>query len=85
MPGDNCAVFGCGLSRRSRGISIWKLPTAKDEESRKWREAWLHEITKAREMDQSFRAQSKYDGVYTCEKHFKPEDVQICEYKRYLP
>ncbi|KXJ07724.1 DNA transposase THAP9 [Exaiptasia diaphana] len=77
MPGDNCAVFGCGSSRRTKGIGIWKLPSGKDEESRKWRDAWLKEITKCREMDQNFRNQLKYDRVFICEKHFKPEDIEI--------
>lgn len=79
MPGDNCAVFGCGSSRKTKGIGIFKLPFVKDDESRKWREAWLKEITKTREMDQNMKRQIQYDRVYTCEKHFKPEDVEICK------
>ena len=44
MPGENCAVFGCGSSRRKKGIGIWKLPKAKDESYAKWRDEWLGEI-----------------------------------------
>ena len=40
MPGANCAVFGCGSCRRTKGIGIWKLPVAKDEAHRKWRDEW---------------------------------------------
>ena len=36
MPGDNCAVFGCGTFRRMKGIGIWKLPAAKDAVYAKW-------------------------------------------------
>ena len=53
MPGDNCAVFGCGSCRRTKGIGIWKLPAAKDEAHKKWRDDWLSEITKTR--DHEFR------------------------------
>lgn len=80
MPGDNCSVLGCGSCRRTKGIGIWKLPLAKDEAHRKWREEWLGEIKKTRDMDPDFREQIKKDRVYTCEKHFAPEDIEICEY-----
>ena len=36
MPGDNCFMFGCGTSRRTKGVGIWKLPNAKDEDHKKW-------------------------------------------------
>ena len=51
MPGENCAVFGCGSSRRKKVIGIWKLPKAKDESYAKWRDEWLGEIKKTRDLD----------------------------------
>ena len=83
MPGENCAVFGCGSCRRTKGIGIWKLPLAKDEAHAKWREEWLSEIKKTREIDQNFRELIKHDRVYTCQKHFAPKDIEICEYDTY--
>ena len=80
----NCAVFGCGLCRRTKGIGIWKLPVAKDEAHRKWQDEWLGEIKKTREMDQNFREQLKSDKIYTCEKHFAPEDIETCKYMSIL-
>ena len=67
MPGRNCAVFGCGSCRRTKGIGIWKLPLAVDDRHREWCEAWLGD-------------QIKNDRVYTCKKHFPPENVEICKY-----
>ena len=84
MPGRNCAVFGCGSCRRTKGIGIWKLPLAVDEKHREWREAWLGELKKTRVIDYDFRDQIRNDRVYTCEKHFAPEDVEICKYFRAL-
>ena len=55
MPGENCAVWGCGSCRRTKGIGIWKLPSAKNETHMKWRDDWLNEITKTRVIDQDFR------------------------------
>lgn len=79
MPGENCAVLGCGTCRRTKGIGIWKLPAARNSEYKTWRENWLSEITKARVIDTNFRQMINNDRVYTCEKHFKPEDIEICK------
>ncbi|KAL9964646.1 hypothetical protein ACROYT_G028320 [Oculina patagonica] len=77
MPGDNCSVFGCGSCRRIKGIGIWKLPATKDEAHKKWREDWLAEITRTRESDHDFKALLANDRVFTCEKHFEAEDIEI--------
>ena len=55
MPGVNCAVVGCGTSRRTKGIGILKLPAAKNAKYRRWREEWLSEITKTRVIDKALR------------------------------
>lgn len=80
MPGDNCSVFGCGTSRKTKGIGIWKLPAPRNAEYKKWRELWLNELTKTRVVDNDFKRQIDNDRVFTCEKHFKPEDIEICKY-----
>ena len=64
-------MFGCGTSRTTKGVGIWKLPNAKDEDHKKWREDWLGEITKTREV---YR-----DKVFTCEKNFHCEDIEACK------
>ena len=38
MPGVNCAIVGCGTSRRTKGIGIFKLPAAKNDKYKRWRE-----------------------------------------------
>ncbi|KAL9952997.1 hypothetical protein ACROYT_G040339 [Oculina patagonica] len=82
MPGDNCSVFGCGSCRRIKGIGIWKLPATKDEAHKKWREDWLAEITRTRESDHDFKALLVNDRVFTCEKHFEAEDIEIFHSKK---
>ena len=88
MPGVNCAVWGCGSCRRTKGLGIFKLPAAKDEVHKKWREGWLGEITKTREKNFEFQKLIENDTVYTCEKHFKPDEIEICKqqftYKKQL-
>ena len=78
MPGDNFSVFRCGSCRRNKGIGIWKLPTPLNDDFRKWSEAWLNKLTKYRVTDKDFQNQIDNDKGFTCEKHFKPEDIEIC-------
>ena len=78
MPGDNCAVFGCGSCRNTKGIGIWKLPAPRNDDYKQWREQWLNELTKSRVVDKDFQRLIDNDKVYTCEKHFAPDDIEIC-------
>ena len=55
MPGDNCSVFGCGTNRRTKGVGIFEVPVAKNEECKKWRANWLNEITKCRVVDKEYQ------------------------------
>ncbi|XP_022778905.1 uncharacterized protein LOC111320515, partial [Stylophora pistillata] len=77
MPGDNCPVVGCGTCRKTKGIGIWKLPAPRDETNREWREDWLHELKKYRVTDSNFQRQIANDKVFTCEKHFHENDIEI--------
>ena len=52
MPGVNCALIGCGSCRRTKGIGIFKLPSAKDDKHKRWRDEWVGELKKTREVDQ---------------------------------
>ena len=61
MAGRNCAVFGFGSCRRTKGIGIWKLPKAVDAKHREWRESWLGQLKKTRVIDSDFREQIKND------------------------
>jgi hypothetical protein len=79
MPGDNCAFNQCGTSWRTKGIRLFKLPTAKDEESHKWRRDFFN-ITKYHVKDNDFNKQLAADSLHVCEKHFLPKEIQICKY-----
>ena len=65
MPGVNCSVYNCGI------------PSAKDDAHRRWRDEWLREIKKTRD----FIRQINDNQIYTCEKHFDPEEIEICKYR----
>ena len=54
-----------------KGIGIWNLLAPKDEAHKKSRDNWPQQITRSRDMDRHFK-------VFTCEKHFESEDIEIC-------
>ena len=81
MLGVNCTVIGCGSCSRTEGIGIFKLSSAKDDKHKRWRDKWVGELKKTREVGKDFRRQINEDKVYTCEKHFKDELIEI----PYLP
>ena len=51
MPGVNCSIFGCSMSRKSKNIAIFRVPTGNDEYSVQWREKI---IIKDKVVDQNF-------------------------------
>ena len=80
MSGENCAFAGCSSNCRHKDISLFKLPTAKDETTEEWRREMLNIITKDRVVDANFKKQVENDHVYVCEKHFRECDMYICKY-----
>ncbi|XP_044168034.1 uncharacterized protein LOC122952044 isoform X2 [Acropora millepora] len=84
MPGVNCAVIGCGSCRRTKGIGIFKLAPAKDDKHKRWRDEWVGELKKTREVDKDFRQKINEDKVYAFEKHFKDEMIEIFHSKKVI-
>ena len=80
MPGANCSIKGCSISRRTKGISIFKIPKASNVTQEKWRNELVNVITRDREIDQDLRRQIKEDRLHICEKHFNTDDMYPCKY-----
>ena len=78
MPGENCCVVNCSTSRRTKGIGIFKIPSAKRYPE--WRKEWLNSITKTRVVDENFKIQISNDRVYACQKHFKDDDIETSKF-----
>ena len=51
MPGENRAFVGYSSNCCHKEISLFKLPTAKDETTKKWRRTMLGVMTKDRMVD----------------------------------
>jgi hypothetical protein len=66
MPGANCSIFGCSTSRKSKGTSIFRVPTGDDEYSQKWRQKIVH-------IDHNLKRQIENKSLHTCELHYPEE------------
>ena len=79
MPGDNCAIFDCSVSRsrKYKGISLYKIPSGDQEFEKKARDQWINIVTKDRVIDASLRDQIKKRKIFICQKHFKPDQILI--------
>ena len=77
MPGENCAILGCGTCRNQSVWSIFKIPPHREE---KWRADVLKVVLKYREMDASLRSRIDSGKVYVCERHYKSDMVVQCKH-----
>ena len=80
MPGANCSVTQHGSSRRTKGISLFKLPSRKTEALKTWRKELLSIITRDRAVDKDFQKQIDNDTAHICSKHFTEEQFYVCKY-----
>ena len=57
MPGDNCSIYGCTVSRRSKhkGIAIFKIPTGDTDFKKNWGEKFFSIIIKDWVIDAALR------------------------------
>ena len=79
MPGENCAIFGCGTCRNQSIYGIFKIPSPKDDFNKKWREEMLSLITRDRIVDAKFKLQIEKNRVFICEKHFAADQLYYCK------
>ena len=85
MLGANCAIYGCGTTRRAKykGIGIFKLPSVEDKEKAEWRSELMGQILNDRVIDDNLKHQIESGSLYVCEKHFIPHCTEHCKYKLY--
>ena len=80
MPGENCCIVNCSRSRKDKGVSLWKLPTPKNPEFKKWREDMLQIILRDRVLNTDLQRQIDEDRLHICQDHFRDDQLWICEY-----
>ena len=59
MPGTNCKIYGCSVSRKAKyqDISIFRVPKLDDVFHNKWRENFVAVVTRDRVVDASLKSQ----------------------------
>lgn len=67
------------MSRRKKyqGFGIFQVPPQSDASKENWRKDLLNIITQDRVVNEEFRGQIEKGKVHICERHFKPEDIEI--------
>jgi len=65
------------MSRKSKGVYFFKLPSRKDEFYQKWKKELVSLLSKYRIIDNILKERIKVGNVYFCEKHFSPEDMEF--------
>ena len=86
MPGDNCSIYGCTVSRRAKynGISLLKVPCGDGEFETSWRNKLVVIITKDRVIDSSLKKQIESKRLFICQRHFTEDCYHARDNKRTL-
>ena len=75
MPGENCAIPGCRFSRKDKGISIFKVPFAKNKFSTKWSQDLINYILIYRQRDKSLNERTESHKVFYLQKDFTADQI----------
>ena len=75
MPGENCSIYSCTVSRRSKykGIALFKVPSGDTEFDKCWRDQLVNIIIKDREIDAALRDRIWPKILFICQRHFRED------------
>ena len=81
MPGDNCSIVGCSVSRskKYKGIGIYRVPTGENSFDKQWREKLINVVTKDRTIDDALRERIKNKRIFICERHYRDDQISRSE------
>ena len=76
MPGDNCSIYVCTVSRRSKykGIVIFRVPAPKTEFEKSWKDK-LVAVVITKEIDVPLRERIKSGRLFICQRHFTEDQI----------
>ena len=60
-----------------RGISLFKVRQGDDDWSKDWRKKTIAILKQYREEDTRLRQQIIKKNIFICERHYKPEDINL--------
>ena len=68
---QKCAIPACSISRKGKGISIFKVPLANNKFNTKWNQDLVTIILKYQHRDKSLNERIESPRLFICEKHFR--------------
>ncbi|XP_012566352.2 uncharacterized protein LOC105850424 [Hydra vulgaris] len=79
MPGSNCCLPGCTVSRsiKHKDITLFRIPIRTGDFYKKWRQRLLAIITQYRDFDKDLKERLSKGNIYICENHFLAEDIEL--------
>ena len=77
MPGKNCAIAGSSISRKYKGISIFKVSLANNEFNKKWSQDLINIILKYWQRDKSLNKRIESHKLFICEKRFTADQIYV--------
>ena len=79
MPGDNCSILGCPVSRsrKYKGIGIYKVPSGDSEWETKWREKLVAIVTRDRVVDSALKEKIANKRLFICQRHYHPDQINV--------
>ena len=75
MPDENCAIPGCSISRKDKGISIFKVPLANNKFNKKWSQDLINIILKYQQRNKSLNERIESHKLFFCEKYFTSDQI----------
>ena len=79
MPGVNCSILGCLVSRRAKykGLSIFKVTSGDSEFETSWRNKLIAIVTRDRVIDAKLKEQINNKNIYICQQHYRIDQYLI--------
>ena len=75
----NCVFYGCFSNRNTKkydDIGLFKLPGRTTEFYAGWKDKIVEVIKRYRVIDDSLALRIQKGNVWTCERHYKPEEIE---------
>ena len=78
MPSENCSIYNCTVSHRSKykGIALFKVPSGDTEFDKRWRNQLVNIIIKDREIDAALRERIRSKILFICQRHFRVDQYR---------
>ena len=76
MPGENCAIPGCSVSRKDK-ISIFKVSLPNNGVNKKLGKELINIILKYRQRDESLSKRIQSHKLFISERHFTVDQIYV--------